>query len=79
MTQLQTLQQFEDDMNWITEQYEELKLRFPEQFVAVHHHEVVDHDAEMRALMARLRQQYGVGATSIAVEFIRALKDELIL
>jgi len=75
----QELKQFEEDMGWITEHYEELKQRYPEQYVAVCNRTVVDHDREMRSLMARLMQKYGEHARYLAVEFITAKKYELIL
>lgn len=77
--QIEGLKQFEEDMNWITEHYENLKQRYPEQYVVVYRHTVVAHDKEIGELMVRLRKKYGEGATSLAIEFITAKKDELIL
>ena len=59
--------------------YEDLKQSFPEKYVAVYRHEVVDHDAEIGPLMGRLKSRYGADATSVAVEYISTKKDELIL
>jgi len=77
--ELEQLKRYEEDMNWITAHYEELKLRYPEEFVAVYRYSVVDHDREMRDLMTRLRKKFGEKANFLATEFITAKKDELIL
>lgn len=76
---IEDLKQFEKDMDWIFSHYEKLKLRYPEQYIAVFKNNLIDHDSEMKGLMARLRRKYGEQAASIAVEFITAKKDELIL
>lgn len=79
MQRIDELKQFEEDMNWINEHYEELKQNYSEQYVAVHNRTVVDHDKEIKNLMARLREKYRERASSLAIEFITAKKDELIL
>jgi hypothetical protein len=79
MQQLEQLRQFEEDMDWITQHYEELKRHYPEQYVAVYRHAVADHDEDMKSLMARLKERYGEHAKYLAIEFITVKKDELIL
>ena len=44
----------------------ELKQRFLGEYVAIHHGELVDHDADRRALSRRVRQKYGSAAVLIA-------------
>jgi len=79
MQQVQTLEQFEQDSDWINAHYEELKRRYSEEYVAVYRGSVVAHHREMGTLMKELTQKYGERATCLAVEFISSKKDELIL
>jgi len=76
---VQQLEEFEQDMRWIDQHYDELKKSYSEQFVAVHEQEVVDSDPELERLMDRLDKRYGKRAGRIAVKYITKNKVELIL
>jgi len=76
---VQQLEEFEQDMGWIDQHYDELKKRYSEQFVAVHQQEVIDSDPELGRLMDRLEKRYGKRASRIAVKYITKKKVELIL
>jgi hypothetical protein len=78
-TQLETLRQFEEDLDWIAEHYDELKVKYPEEFVAVYKKQVVAHDPEMSKLMEDLEKQYGELSRAIAVKYITPRKEEMIL
>lgn len=73
------LEEFEQDMRWVDQHYDELKRRHSEQFVAVHAQEVVDSDPELERLMDRLEKRYGKKAGRIAVKYITKKKVELVL
>ena len=40
-------------------QYEELRAQYPDQYVAIHQGEVIDHDPDLRTLHLRVHKQLG--------------------
>jgi hypothetical protein len=76
---LEQLESFEADMKWLSQHYESLRQRYPDQYVAVLHRVVVDHDADLKKLMRRLEAKYPGKSGSMAVEYIAAKKVDLIL
>jgi hypothetical protein len=79
MQQLKTLKQFEQDLNWINAHYDELKALYPEQFIAVYRGQVVGHAPQVETVMEDMKRRYGEVSGSIAVKYISAREDELIL
>jgi hypothetical protein len=78
-THLETLKQFEEDLEWITHHQEELKRQYPEEYVAIYKHQVVAHSSEMNKLMEELEKRYGELSKSIAIKYITPRKEEMIL
>ncbi len=76
---LEELRRFEEDMSWAGARYEELAKQYPEQYVAVDNKRVVDHDRDLPKLVSRMKTNYGERATRIAVQYVSAKEDELIL
>lgn len=76
---LEQLESFEEDMKWLSQHYEGLKQRYPDQYVAVLHRIVVDHDADLKKLMRRLEAKYPGRSGNIAVEYVAAKNVDLIL
>ena len=76
---LQQLEGFELDMKWLSQHYDRLKEQYPDQYVAVLDHKVVDHDDSLKSLVARLDQKYQANSGRIAIKYVTPKKIELIL
>lgn len=57
---------------------EELRKKYPDEYVAIHENNVVGHDKDFDKLKRDLQQKFGM-IDHIAVEFISAQKVQLIL
>jgi len=73
------LKRFESDTKWLIEHYDDLKIEYPEEWVASFNNKVVGHDKDLSNLMEKLRAKYREDAGHIAVEFVTPRKVELIL
>lgn len=73
------LTQFEEDEKWISENYENLKQEFPDEYIAVFQKKVIDHDKDISRLSARLKANYPEKSKHIAVEFIGTKDIDMIL
>jgi hypothetical protein len=73
------LSRYEENAKWISKHYEELKKKFRDEWTAVLNGAVVDHDRELKRLVARLRRKYPKNYSEIAVEYVTAKEIELIL
>jgi len=76
---LEQLEGFERDMKWLSQYYDKLKEQYPDQYVAVLGHRVVDHDKDLKSLVARLNQKYQADSSRIAIKYVTPKKVELIL
>ena len=76
---LQKLKTFEQDTTWLDRHYDELKMRYFDEWVAVFKKEVVAHEKDLENLMLKLQDKYGKDAGHIAVRFVSPKKVELIL
>ena len=59
---------FESNNRWITENYENLKRKYKNQWVAVLNNAVLDRDADLKKLVTRLKKQHLQLYNKIAVE-----------
>ena len=73
------LKRFDEDSRWIDRHYDELKARYPHEFVAVLNGNVVDHRKDIKKLTKRLDEKYPNDANDIAVEYITPEKVVMIL
>lgn len=74
-----TLQDFQRDTRWLDGNYDELKERFPEEYVAVYREKVVDHDPNLEELLTRLEEKYPGKRGKIAIEYVTQKEVELVL
>jgi len=71
-------QTFVKNMRWFQSNYEKLRRLYAGQYVAVNDGKVVTHGDDARALIEKLRGEYGdIGA--FVIEFVSKEKIELIL
>jgi hypothetical protein len=61
---------FENNNRWITENYENLKRKYKNQWVAVLNKAVLDCDADLKKLVVRLKKQHLQFYKKIAVEYM---------
>ena len=76
---LQRLRRSREDSVWLNRHYNRLKLRYPDEFVAVFKKKTVAHNKDLKKLMGKLEKEYPGEAGNIAVEFVSPKKVELIL
>jgi hypothetical protein len=73
------LSEFQRNNRWIIDNYDKLKKQYNNQWVAVLDGAVVDHDAELKKLVKRLKTQHPKVYSQIAVECITSEESELVL
>jgi hypothetical protein len=61
---------FEGNNRWITENYENLKPQYNNQWVAVLNNAVLDFDEDIKKLVIRLKKQHLQFYNKIAVEYV---------
>jgi hypothetical protein len=61
---------FEKSNRWITENYPNLKQKYPNQWVAVLDDIVLDSDLDLKKLVKRLKNRHKQNYNKIAVEYI---------
>lgn len=76
---LEQLEGFELDMKWLSQHYDRLKEQYPDQYVAVRAYKVVDHDNDLKTLVARLSEKYQTNSGRIAIKYVTPKEVELIL
>jgi len=76
---LEKLRNFRADNIWFNEHYEELKIKYKEEWVAVFNKHVIDHGKSLKILLQRLRKNYPQNAGDIVVEFVTLEEVNLIL
>ena len=65
-----TLLNYEDNAKWLSNNYERLKKKFNDEWVAVLDKTVIDHDPDLANLVKRLKQQHSKVYNQIAVEYV---------
>jgi hypothetical protein len=78
-TLVEKLKEFEANSIWIGKHYQELKAKYPDEYVAVWKEEVVGHGKDMPSLLEILKKQYPEDHSHIPVEFIGSEDVILIL
>jgi len=73
------LSRYEENVRWLSRQYDKLKMKYRDNWVAVLNKAVVDHDRQLARLVRRLRKKYPDAYSEIAVEYVTAREIELIL
>jgi len=63
---------------WLVTRYDELRAKYPNEYVAVHNKRVLDHDVDMFSLLERLKSKHKK-TSYIAIEFVSEEDFELIL
>jgi hypothetical protein len=74
-----TLLNFEDNSKWLSKNYEKLKKKFNDEWVAALDKTVVDHDHDLAKLVKRLKKQHSKVYNQIAVEYVTTKELNLIL
>lgn len=72
------LARFEENDDWLTVHYDELKNLYNNQWVAVLHNAVIDNDADYKQLIKRLREQHPQEYNEIATEYVTSEELNLI-
>ena len=63
---------------WLVTNYDKLKEKYPDEYVAVNGKRLVDHDQSMSSLLERLKSKYNK-TNHFAIEFVSKEDFELIL
>jgi hypothetical protein len=64
------LSDFQRNNRWISENYDNLKTQYINQWVAVLNNAVVDNDPDLKKLVKRLKAEHSKVYSQIAVEYI---------
>ena len=64
------LSDFQRNNRWISENYDNLKKQYNNQWIAVQNNAVVDHDPDLKKLVKRLKAGYTKVYSQIAVEHV---------
>ena len=73
------LSQSTEDSIWLNDHYEQLKQKYPNQWVACLNQQVIDQDRNLKKLRTRLARRYPELVTYMAVVFVSSKKVEMIL
>ena len=73
------LKQYESDSSWIHQHFDDLRERYPNEFVAVYQGEIIAHAQTIRALHAVMRKGHPETFGWAAVEYLPKEDLELIL
>ena len=73
------LSSYEQNAKWLSKHHEELKKKFNNEWVAVLHKTVIDHNSNLDKLVKRLREKHPKAYSQIPVEYITTKEIELIL
>ena len=73
------LSRYEDNVRWLSRNYEGLKTKFKDEWVAVLSGSVINHDRDLAILVERLRKKHPEAFSEIATDYVTAREIELIL
>jgi hypothetical protein len=73
------LTRFEENDDWLSVHYDELKNLYDNQWVAVLRNSVIDHDADYKQLKKRLRQRFSQEYNEIATEYVTSQELDRLL
>jgi nicotinamide riboside kinase len=72
------LEEFDKNIQWFQNNYNDLKKEFKGQYVAINNQEVIDHDKDYNKLLERIKEKFG-GASEFVIEFISDKRFNFIL
>lgn len=75
---LQQLDEFSEDMDWISETQKKLRKKFADKYIAVMNSQVIESDSDLDTLLQKLKEA-GRNPSSIPIEFISREPQRLIL
>ena len=70
---------YENNAKWLSKNYDKLKAKFNNEWVAVLKKTVIDHDPDLTKLVKRLKQQHPKDYNKIATEYVTDKELTLIL
>ena len=73
------LSNFENNAKWLRKNYDKLKKKFNNEWVAVLDEAVLDHGTDLKKLVKRLKKQHAKVYNQIAVEYVTTEELDLIL
>ena len=73
------LLKYENNAKWLSKNYDKLKAKFNNEWVAVLNKTVIDHDPDLTTLVKRLKQQHQKDYNKIATEYVTDKELNLIL
>ncbi|MGD0203008.1 MAG: DUF5678 domain-containing protein [Candidatus Bathyarchaeia archaeon] len=76
---IELLSNLEGNARWISDNYEALKKRYNNEWVAVLDKSVIDHDRDFSKLVERLRTRFSEKYNEIALEYVTSEELNLIL
>lgn len=77
MNLIEKLREFESNSKWIDEHYQELREKYPDEYVAVCNRKVADHNPNLIILVDKLKIIYPENYKEIPIEYIS--KEDYIL
>lgn len=76
---LKALEQFESDIQWVCDHFDELKRDYPDNYVAILRGKVIAHHSDLDRLLKELEPVHGERISDLAIKFIPSEPVELIL
>lgn len=71
--------EYEENAKWLSKNYNKLKAKFNDEWVAILNKKVIDHDPDLPKLVKRLKQQHPKNYNKIATEYVTTKELNLIL
>ncbi len=75
----ETLKSSEENSIWLHEHYNELKVKYPDEFVACFRKKVIAHHKDIKKLREILERKYPDDVRHISYQFVTPEKVELVL
>ena len=69
---------YEENITWFRANYEQLRKKYPNRFVAIDRGGVIASDKTLNGLLAQLRKRY-TDITLFAIEYVSATEAELVV
>jgi hypothetical protein len=73
-----SLREFRENAEWIAQQREALREKYPNRYIAVRRRQVVEDDEDLSELLRKIREKYGE-ADDIAIDYISLQRIKLLL
>ena len=79
MISVEGLKKYTANSKWVGENYEQLKKKYPDEWIAVLHESVVGHGKDYHALIATLRVKYADDYDRISVKYVSIGEEHFVL